>query len=166
MDTIAQLNALTKLVEFINPSKNDYRVTYKFFNRYKKLHANRVWYLSISPRDTRPIMIEDIPKDTRQMQIEVLGKGVGLFSLQYEFGVNLVNHQRRFGLSLEKLKPVSNFELKLKVCVSYISRLDYRSNMAIVEVNFPSGYTVDNDPISMVTGDSSIEVGNVRKKHK
>ncbi|KFB37482.1 hypothetical protein ZHAS_00004703 [Anopheles sinensis] len=78
--------------------------------------------------------------------------------MEYEYLVDLRNYKRQFDLSLEKLAPRSNDELKLKVCVRYRPELtNARSNMALVEVNLPSGYVADNNPISMTTGDSSIE---------
>uniref|UniRef100_A0A182LRP3 Alpha-macroglobulin receptor-binding domain-containing protein n=1 Tax=Anopheles culicifacies TaxID=139723 RepID=A0A182LRP3_9DIPT len=63
--------------------------------------------------------------------------------------LNLVNFKSQFTLDLKKQNTTSDYELRLRVCASFIPyQVERRSNMALIEVNLPSGFVADRNPIS------------------
>ncbi|XP_052895818.1 thioester-containing protein 1 allele S3-like [Anopheles moucheti] len=154
-DTFVGLKALTKLAEKISPSRNDYTIQLKF----KKTTR----YFPVSSQDINATNFVDIPADTKSMEINVGGIGFGMLQVIYQYSLNLVNFEKGFQLDLEKQNTGSDYELRLKVCANFKPKVsDSRSNMALVEVNFPSGYVVDRNPISEQTTVNPIENIEIR----
>uniref|UniRef100_A0A4Y0BE18 TEP1-F n=1 Tax=Anopheles funestus TaxID=62324 RepID=A0A4Y0BE18_ANOFN len=152
-NTFVGLKALTKLAEKISPSRNDYTIQLK----YKK--ATR--YFNINSQDINITNFEDIPEDTKSLEINVDGVGSGLLQVIYQYSLNLVDFEHRFHLAVTKLS--SDYELRLKVCTSFIPEFtDQRSNKALIEVYFPSGYVVDQNPISEQTSFNPIQNIEIR----
>ncbi|XP_058126754.1 thioester-containing protein 1 allele S3-like [Anopheles coustani] len=155
-DTFVGLKALTKLTETISPKKNDLTVELKA----EKTQKPKIFM--ITPEDIDTKYFNEISSDSRLFSIAVSGRGSALFTIQAEYTLDLRNHKKRFNLDVEKLRN-SNNELQMRICTSYIAQLsDNRSNMALVEVNFPSGYVVDNNPISNPTTITKIEKTLIR----
>uniref|UniRef100_A0AAG5D6V6 TEP1-F n=2 Tax=Anopheles atroparvus TaxID=41427 RepID=A0AAG5D6V6_ANOAO len=155
-DTFVGLKALTKLSEKITSARNDYTIQLRN-PKTKQLKTYR-----IAPENAEALTV-DIPSDVRILDVNVAGQGFGFFDVQYEYTVDMLNFNHRFNLTVEQFTYDSNYELKLKVCASFIPQLiNERSNMALVEVNFPSGYVVDNDPITNPTGDKPIRKIEIR----
>uniref|UniRef100_A0A182W9H3 TEP1-F n=1 Tax=Anopheles minimus TaxID=112268 RepID=A0A182W9H3_9DIPT len=139
-DTFVGLKALTKLAEKISPSRNDYTVTLR--------HSGRKQEFRVNSQDIGELQHADGVDDSLQMQIDVAGIGFGLLQVTYEYGIDLWNVSNRFNLEVEQTLTNAGARLQLEVCSSFIPKLsDERSNMALVEVNFPSGYTTDRDLI-------------------
>ncbi|XP_058126741.1 thioester-containing protein 1 allele S3-like [Anopheles coustani] len=154
-DTFVGLKALSKLSEAISPSKNDYTINVK----YNK-HTEATTTVKISQGITKPHTIA-IPSDARKITAYVGGVGFGLLDFKYEYTLDLRQYNHRFSLSVDKIS--SDYTLKLKICTSFVPRLiDERSNLALVEVNFPSGYVVDNTPISEATTANPIQKFDIR----
>ncbi|XP_053668783.1 thioester-containing protein 1 allele S3-like [Anopheles marshallii] len=154
-DSFVGLKALTKLAEKISPHRNDYVVQLKYKNTTQTFHINS--------QDIDITNFQDIPEDTKWMEITVGGIGFGLLEVIYQYSLNLVNFENRFKLILEKQNTGSDYELRLKVCAYFISKVsDERSNMALIEVNFPSGYVVDRNPISEQTTANPIQNTEIR----
>uniref|UniRef100_A0A182ME87 Alpha-macroglobulin receptor-binding domain-containing protein n=1 Tax=Anopheles culicifacies TaxID=139723 RepID=A0A182ME87_9DIPT len=154
-DTFVGLKALTKLAEKISPARNEYTVDL----RYKKKASS----FRINSQDIATQNFLDIPEDTKLLEINVGGIGFGLLQVVYQYSLNLENFKNRFTLVLDKQNTGSDYELRLRVCASFIPELaDSRSNMALVEVNFPSGYVVDRNPISEQTTVNPIQNIEIR----
>ncbi|XP_053670624.1 thioester-containing protein 1 allele S3-like [Anopheles nili] len=152
-DTFVGLKALTKLAEKISPARNAYSIQLKG----KKLNKN----FRVSSQDINNMQFLEIPSDTRALEIEVGGIGFGLFEVYYEYSLDLQNFAHRFELTLEKLS--ADYELRMRVCTKFKPMLaDEKSNMALVEVNFPSGYVVDKNAISDPTLVNPIKKTEIR----
>uniref|UniRef100_A0A182YIZ6 TEP1-F n=1 Tax=Anopheles stephensi TaxID=30069 RepID=A0A182YIZ6_ANOST len=154
-DTFVGLKALTKLAEKISPSRNDYTITLKYKRSVRNFYINS--------QDINITSYEDIPEDTRALEVNVGGIGFGLLQVIYQYSLNLVNFAHRFKLDLERQSTGSEYELRMRVCANFIPKMtDSRSNMALVEVNFPSGYVVDRSPISEQTTINPIQNIEIR----
>ncbi|KFB36265.1 hypothetical protein ZHAS_00003382 [Anopheles sinensis] len=152
-DTFVGLKALTKLAEVISPSRNNYFIQLKYKTQTKNFF--------VTSKDIGQLIFQDIPGDIEKLDISVAGLGFGLLNVKHQYAMDLRNYKHRFDLTLEKLNTSLDYELKLKICVSFIPNLIYeRSNMALVEVNFPSGYVVDPRPITEATMVNPIQVSS------
>uniref|UniRef100_A0A182SZH6 TEP1-F n=1 Tax=Anopheles maculatus TaxID=74869 RepID=A0A182SZH6_9DIPT len=149
-DTFVGLKALTKLAEKISPSRNDYTV--------QLWHSGRKKEFRVSSRDIGTLQHAEGIDDSSLMEINVAGIGFGLLQVAYEYSVDLRNVTNRFKLELQKTLTKAGQQLRLEVCSSFIPILsDGRSNMALVEVNFPSGYSVEQKPITEATKQNPIQ---------
>ncbi|KFB36268.1 hypothetical protein ZHAS_00003385 [Anopheles sinensis] len=154
-DTFVGLKALTKLAEVISPSRNDYFIQLEYKAQTKKF--------IVTSQDIVTQIFQDIPSDVKKIYISVAGMGFGLLDVKYEYATDLRNYKHRFDLTLEKLNTSLDYELKLKICVSFNPKhRNDRSNMALVEVNFPTGYIVDHNPITEATTVNPIQTIDVR----
>ncbi|XP_052891678.1 thioester-containing protein 1 allele S3-like [Anopheles moucheti] len=152
-DTFVGLKALTKLAEKISPSRNEYTVQLK---GTKPTQSKRITTITEHLRiNSGKIYLHNnktIPGDTQTLDVNVAGIGFGMFDVIYEYSLNLKNFKKQFNLKLKPQNTGSNYKLSLEVCVNFIPVLAYtRSNLATVEVNLPSGYVVDRNPISEQT---------------
>ncbi|KFB47009.1 thioester-containing protein I [Anopheles sinensis] len=155
-DTFAGLKALAKLAWKISPLRNDYTL------QLRNTKTNYQLFFYISPEKNEPHVV-DIPSSTRSLEINVAGLGFGVFDVKYEYAVDLKNFKKRFDLTVEKLNKNFNQELKLRICASFVPKLTTeRSDLALVEVTFPSGYVVDNDPITDATKVNPIKKTEIR----
>uniref|UniRef100_A0A4Y0BF80 TEP1-F n=1 Tax=Anopheles funestus TaxID=62324 RepID=A0A4Y0BF80_ANOFN len=158
-DTFVGLKALTKLAEKISPLRNDYTIQLNFKHRMSTKLPTK--HFRISSQDINITDFEDIPEETKSLEITVGGIGFGLLQVIYQYSLNLVNFEHRFHLTVTKLS--SDYELRLKVCTSFIPQLTHqRSNLAHIEVAFPSGYVVDQNPISEQTSFNPIQHTDIR----
>ncbi|KFB36267.1 hypothetical protein ZHAS_00003384 [Anopheles sinensis] len=148
------LKALTKLVTIISPLRNNYNIELMYEKEKKSI--------PITSPDLNKLSF-DIPSTVRDLGINVTGVGFGVFDVKYEYTQDLRNFIHRFNLTLEKLNTTSNYELKLKICASFIPKYSLeRSNQALVEVNFPSGYIVDRSLITDATNVNPYQAKEIR----
>ncbi|XP_049299713.1 CD109 antigen-like [Anopheles funestus] len=149
-DIFVGLTALTRFTTKTSPSRNNYTV----WLNYGKSPA----YFHISPQASNIIIYENIPEDIKLLEVNVEGIGVGLLQVTYQYSLNLLNFENRFMLDLEKQNTTSDDDLRLAVCANFIPKgSNERSHLALIEVNFPSGYVVDQNPISEQTSFNPIQ---------
>ncbi|XP_050093620.1 CD109 antigen-like [Anopheles aquasalis] len=149
-DTFVGLKALTKLSQKINPSKNDYnmQLTHEGVKKEYRVDTNSVG----------KFMLDDLPQTTRKISVNIAGQGSGFIQVAYKYLLNLVNFESSFKLAVNKSDTDSEAVLKLDICASFIPKLsDQRSNMALVEVNLPSGYITRTDLIQQKPGINPIK---------
>ncbi|XP_050079853.1 CD109 antigen-like [Anopheles maculipalpis] len=143
-DTFVGLKALAMLAEAISPLNNDYSIILQH-GRTRKLYKITSTLVDQQSRD-------ELTGDSRTLKVSVNGRGFGMFTIAYQYGIDVRNINRQFKLTLEKQFFNQDHTLLLKVCSSFIPLLAHsRSDLALVEVNFPSGYVVDRDSIVDIT---------------
>lgn len=159
-DTFIGLKALTKLADVISPLKNDYSVDLKI---PRKNIQDMTKHFKIYKDTINTQIYNDIPQDVKQITAVIGGQGMALITVRCEYSLELKSHRKGFNLTMEKLPTNSAFELKMRICTNFIPQLSTeRSNMALVEVTFPSGYVVDNNPISNAAGITKIQNIEIR----
>uniref|UniRef100_A0A4Y0BEZ7 TEP1-F n=1 Tax=Anopheles funestus TaxID=62324 RepID=A0A4Y0BEZ7_ANOFN len=154
-DTFVGLMALTKLAEKISSSRNEYDLNLKVKNLTQHSHINSEYNYRIYDRK--------LPPDTESLEINIVGTGVGLMEVIYEYSLSLVHFEQRFKLDLEQQINNSSDELRQKLCVSFIpTALNSACEVAMIEVNLPNGYAVDQNPISEQTTFNPIQKTDIR----
>uniref|UniRef100_A0A2M4B9M7 TEP1-F n=2 Tax=Anopheles marajoara TaxID=58244 RepID=A0A2M4B9M7_9DIPT len=149
-DTFVGLKALTKLSQKINPSMNDYSMTLTYDSVRREYRFNS--------ENKGKFAMNDIPEAARKLSVNIAGQGSGFIQLAYKYLLNLKNFEKSFKLAVTKSDTDSEAYLKLDVCASFIPKLaDQRSNMALIEVNLPSGYITRADLIQQKPGINPIK---------
>ncbi|EFA04694.1 CD109 antigen-like Protein [Tribolium castaneum] len=102
-----------------------------------------------------------LPKDIREVNVTAQGKGLAVFRVSYEYNMNVTGPWPMFTLDPQVDKNSNKDHLQVSICTGFVSRNlseTPESNMAVMEVNLPSGFTADIDSLP------SLEVSqNVQK---
>jgi len=137
-DTTVALTALKefskKMKVFDRDSKIDLRYTY----------ANAVRSLKIDSAQATILNKRILPGDTREVKLRATGTGIGLVQVGYEFNVDVVGAWPSFVVNPQVFRPSTQDHLQVTVCANYIQGGSAKSsNMAVMEVNLPSGFTAN-----------------------
>lgn len=150
-DTIVGLQALAKLSSSIFVTDNDIHISVKSPTQSQvEFHLNSQNSMILQKHE-----LSSLPK---YFEINAFGTGLGLLQISYKYNLPIAN-QVRFTLT-PKLMEASNKEfLHLSICTNFISdSFDNKSNMAVMEVSLPSGFTFDSDHLPSLKSSERVKV--------
>ncbi|XP_053693028.1 thioester-containing protein 1 allele R1-like [Sabethes cyaneus] len=140
-DTFVGLKALAKFAAKTSGHRNNYRVRLRHT-------PNKHYTFDIDKQKSMAIQEQDLPNHIRFLDVEISGIGNGFFQVAYEYYQNIQQTKPSFNLDVKMLNTTTYHEQHLQICVKYIPKESYdRSNMALVEVFFPSGLIVETDGV-------------------
>ncbi|KRT80931.1 hypothetical protein AMK59_6126 [Oryctes borbonicus] len=152
-DTRMALMALSRLVLRLSVETN-MQITYQ----YRQQDSNK---FSINKNTAIIVQEAKLRNDARVINITAEGKGIALVKVNYQYNMNVTGPWPMFTLDPQIDKNSNEHHLQLSICTAFVSRNlseNSVSNMAVMEVNLPSGFTVDVDSLP------SLEVSqNVQK---
>ncbi|KAJ3654530.1 hypothetical protein Zmor_013712 [Zophobas morio] len=103
----------------------------------------------------------ELPRTSREVNVTAQGRGLALFRVSYQYNMNVTGPWPMFTLDPQVDKNSNKDHLQISICTGFVSRnlsVSPESNMAVMEVNLPSGFTADVDSLP------SLEVSqNVQK---
>ncbi len=109
---------------------------------------NTVRRLEISAEASTLLQRRILLPETTEIQLRASGGGIGLVQVGYQFNVAVNGAWPSFVVNPLVFKATSPNQLKLSVCTHFIREgAGASSNMAVMEVNLPSGFTVDKDSL-------------------
>lgn len=135
-DTVLGLQALTEMSKVMYAKDTNINFTLRNQN-------NEEIIMSIGERQKR-ILSDKLAPYTKEVQVSATGKGVASFQISCQYKVKLENFTEFFEVNIDAKKQNDNL-LKIHICVKTINR--NISNMAIMEVNLPSGYKYHHGPV-------------------
>ncbi|EDW11959.1 Thioester-containing protein 5, isoform A [Drosophila mojavensis] len=140
-DTVAGLQALIQFAKTsgYEPARWDVFVSN---------HGQREKTEKLSLTEDNDLLLQTVefPQGTKSLSYESKGTGAALLQISYQY--NIVEKEPKPSFKIQAvIKPDSPpAKLELSVCVEYVEEGKAKaSNMAILEVSLPSGYTVDED---------------------
>ncbi|XP_055547416.1 thioester-containing protein 1 allele S3-like [Wyeomyia smithii] len=146
-DTFVGLKALTKFAAKTSAHRNDYRV--KIHHPPNKFHT-----FDIDKKKSMVIQELDLPNYIRNLDVKIEGIGNGFFQVAYEYYQNIQQTKPSFKLDVEMLNTTTYHVQHLQICVKYVPKEAYvNSNMALVEVFFPSGLVAEEDAVEDLSGE-------------
>ncbi|KXJ75385.1 hypothetical protein RP20_CCG011856 [Aedes albopictus] len=140
-DTVVGLQALAKLAAKISTKNNDVTVVVTYNeNQQKEMKVNA---------DNNMILQKfELPPSAKNIDIKATGRGFAVVSLGYKYNMNVTGEWPRFVLDPQVNKNSNQDYLHLTVCTNFVpSAGQNKSNMAVMEVGFPSGFTADSDTL-------------------
>uniref|UniRef100_A0A8D8UYD5 TEP1-F n=1 Tax=Cacopsylla melanoneura TaxID=428564 RepID=A0A8D8UYD5_9HEMI len=137
-DTIIGLYALSKLGENIISRNNDISVSYKYLNGQSS-------EIKINRGNNMILQKNELPKKTRAVNITASGSGFAVVYISYQYNINVTGAWPLFTLDPQVDKNSDSNHLQLSICSGFVGEGD--SNMAVMEVSLPSGFTVDSDAL-------------------
>uniref|UniRef100_A0A3F2Z148 TEP1-F n=1 Tax=Anopheles minimus TaxID=112268 RepID=A0A3F2Z148_9DIPT len=143
-DTVVGLQALSKMAAQLSSTEADVSVKVMVPNSQEKL-------LSVNKDNLLVLQKHELPANTRKLDMMATGTGCTLFQLSYKYNIRDADNSPRFTL-LPAAKRGSNKScIDLTVVTSFIPKEDQAiSNMAVMEVDMPSGFVVESDALQQL----------------
>ncbi|XP_018336565.1 CD109 antigen-like isoform X2 [Agrilus planipennis] len=152
-DTVLGLYAIYKLVSKLSV-KPSVEIQYSF-------NKNVIGRFKINENSAMIVQKASMPNNVDKINITAQGSGVALFRVTYKYNVNVTGPWPLFTLDPQVDKNSNANHLQLSICTGFVSpnlTQNQESNMAVMEVTLPSGFTADVDSLP------SLEVSqNVQK---
>ncbi|KAI5743739.1 hypothetical protein M8J77_021636 [Diaphorina citri] len=137
-DTVIGLYALAQLAEKVLARNNDISISFKYLNgQSSEMSVNRL--------NNMILQKNELPKKTRAVNMTATGSGFAVVYISYQYNINVTGAWPMFTLDPQVDKNSDSNHLQLSICSGFIGEGD--SNMAVMEVSLPSGFTVDSDAL-------------------
>ncbi|XP_053673860.1 thioester-containing protein 1 allele R1-like [Anopheles nili] len=140
-DTVVGLQALAKLAAMITSPNNDVTITVK-------INENQEKRMAVNNENGMILQKYEMPSAARNIEIQAAGSGFAVVQLSYKYNMNVTGEWPRFVLDPQVNANSNPDHLHLSVCTSFVPSAGQNvSNMAVMEVGFPSGFTADSDTL-------------------
>ncbi|KAK7574336.1 hypothetical protein V9T40_011527 [Parthenolecanium corni] len=136
-DTIIAIYALSQLSEIMSPKRVNLIVNVTTDDANHKFTVNEENSMAFQKYEVHPTV--------RNISISSFGTGFSVIYVSYQYNVNVTGEWPLFNLDPQLTKSSTANHMQLSVCTSFVG--GNNSNMAVMEVNLPSGFTVDTDAI-------------------
>ncbi|XP_070505052.1 CD109 antigen-like [Chironomus tepperi] len=150
-DTVVGLQALSKLATKIHVADSDLQIV------VKPEHASGAT-INVNSDNSLILQKYELPSKARHFEVSATGKGFSILQISYKYNLDNSGKYPRFVLN-PKVDESSNKEyLDLHVCTNFVpDSQTARSNMAVMEVSLPSGFTFDNDHLSELMATENVK---------
>ncbi|XP_075152783.1 CD109 antigen-like isoform X4 [Haematobia irritans] len=94
-----------------------------------------------------------LPKSTRHVAVTATGEGSSLIQLSYRYNLASKDKKPSFAIKQERMKSPNPQQLLMNICAEYQPQGETElkeSNMAVMEISLPSGYTADHDDFDKI----------------
>jgi CD109 antigen len=148
-DTILSIQALAKFASrlYVKKTDIDVAISYDLDGLYN-VKVNR----------ESDLQNYELPRNTKSIKFDCKGTGFAVAQVSYKYYVLIPEPAPSFNLDI-KLPESLTKNLNLTICTSFVANASIKkSNMAIVEVAFPSGYTFDRDTLEKLRKTSDVSV--------
>lgn len=140
-DTVVGLYALSKLAEKLSTKSNDIAVTITY-------EGGGQSQMNINLANAMILQKHVLPRKTRVVNITATGTGFAIIQVSSHYNLNVTGAYPLFRLDPQVDRNSNDNHLQLSICSAFVPTRDANeSNMAVMEVNLPSGFTVDRDSL-------------------
>lgn len=140
-DTVVGIQAMSRVAAIMYSPKTEINVTIQ--------HSDDKWTMfSVNKTNALLLMTENLPQSERHFKITATGEGFSIFQISYQYNIDtLANEIYKFNISpVSVSKTINKSTFCLEVCTNNIpDEENIKSNMTVMEVNFPSGCTFRTD---------------------
>lgn len=151
-DTCVGLQALSKLAMKIYVPDSQVDIALK----YEKGQETK---LNVNAANALILQKYELPPDARNFEVSASGHGFGILQLSYKFNLSDSGEWPRFILQPEVIEQSNKNLLHLTVSANYVADVSsQKSNMAVMEVSFPSGFIFDADHLKTLKSTPKVKV--------
>lgn len=154
-DTVSGLQALIQFAKKsgYEPAKWDVSIS------NKGLHE-KTEKLSVNEDNDLLLQTVEFPQGTKSLSYEAKGTGAALVQISYQYNIVEKDPKPSFSINVEKSAQAA--KLVLAVCVEYVEEGKAKaSNMAILEVSLPSGYTAEEESFKDIQAIEGVRVNTL-----
>ncbi|XP_061386555.1 thioester-containing protein 1 allele R1-like [Musca vetustissima] len=144
-DTVVGLQALVQhSIKYKVSGNVNVRVNYTSFGEDKGVV--KAGEMIVDENNIKVLQTKELPKSTRNMEIRV--SGMGNIFLQFYYHYYIADRDSFQYFQIEpKVELLNPGELSLEICFSFIGANATSTNMVVMEVNLPSGFSADEKDI-------------------
>ncbi|XP_069677480.1 CD109 antigen-like isoform X2 [Periplaneta americana] len=140
-DTVIGLHSLAKLAEKISSSAVDISASFSY-------PGGSPVNMKINKVNAMILQKQELPAKVRKIDISASGSGFAIVQVSYRYNLNVTGAWPLFTLDPQVDKNSDRNHLQLSICSGFVgSRGVNESNMAVMEVTLPSGFTVDTNAL-------------------
>ncbi|XP_015122489.1 CD109 antigen isoform X1 [Diachasma alloeum] len=140
-DTVVGIYALSKLGERLLTKNNNIAITINYEGGGRST-------MNINGANAMILQKHVLPKKTRVVNITASGNGFAIIQVSTQFNLNVTGAWPLFTLDPQVDKNSNENHLQLSICSGFVpTKESNESNMAVMEVSLPSGFTVDRDSL-------------------
>lgn len=151
-DTVVGLQALSKLAAKIYVPNNNVQINMEY-------SEGTAAQLSVNPGNSLILQKYDLPSNVKDIEVTANGRGFAILQISYRYNLNVTGAWPRFVLDPQVNRNSNKDFLQLTVCTSFVpDNFTEKSNMAVMEVTFPSGFTFDTDTIPFLRDTERVKV--------
>ncbi|XP_057670871.1 thioester-containing protein 1 allele R1-like [Diorhabda carinulata] len=158
-DTVVGLQALYKIVtRLASPTNIQIEFEYGRGGNGK---------FSVNKNNLMIQQIVEIEKSTREVNLTAQGTGLAVFQVSYQYNSNVTGPWPMFTLDPQVDKSSDSYHLQLSICVGFVDQNltnSKESNMAVMEVTLPSGFTADIDALPSLELSENVQKVETRNK--
>lgn len=155
-DTVVGLQALAKIAMKIYVPNSKFSVALK---HDEQILAN----LEASEENALILQKHELPSTSRDIEVSAQGQGFGVLQIAYQYNVNINDEWPRFILRTEVHGNSNKEFLHLVVCTRFVpDEMADKSNMAVMEVSLPSGFTFDTDSLPELAATEKVRVSALK----
>ncbi|XP_005191892.1 murinoglobulin-2 isoform X2 [Musca domestica] len=143
-DTVVGLQALIQFAKLADyePAKMVVNVASKGGDKEKQETLNLT--------EENDILYQNVEMPDKTKSIDFTAKGTGTAMVQVAYQYNILEkEQPSFTITTEKQQTAQKSALLINVCVEYTGEGE-ASNMAVLEINTPSGYVVEDESLAAI----------------
>jgi len=141
-DTYVALLALTEYSKkFEVQNRNtDMNIQYEFLGTVRRF--------KVTSESATTMQKRILPEETREVKIQATGNGVSVIEVGYQYNLKVTAAWPSFVVNPLVTKVSDSNHMQLTVCVHFIEKTNATgSNMAVMEVSLPSGFTANTDSL-------------------
>uniref|UniRef100_A0A1A9W1S3 TEP1-F n=1 Tax=Glossina brevipalpis TaxID=37001 RepID=A0A1A9W1S3_9MUSC len=161
-DTVVALQALINFAEKFSSQTTNLQLSFNY-------GQNAVTTLTVNAENALRLQNYELPNNIKNITISASGTGIALAQVTYRYNTNVTRAWPRFVLDPTVNRNSHSDYLHLSACTSFIPAEGGadRSNMAVMEINLPSGFVVDTDTLPTLESSERIKVfNNIAEKEK
>ncbi|KNC22912.1 hypothetical protein FF38_00373 [Lucilia cuprina] len=151
-NTVVGLQALIKFAEkYI--AGGDHKMTISFKALDEEGKETTKGSFSVDKENSLILQTHVLPKSSRQLTLEANGEGSSLVQLSYRYNLANKDDKPSFNINHTILSTDYPSLLQMDVCTEFVpgANIDLKeSNMAIMEIYLPSGFTADTDKFDTI----------------
>jgi CD109 antigen len=151
-DTVVGLHALSKFAAKIGGSVKNLAVKFE-------TNEKQVEMFDVTKQNSLVLQKSEISPETKKVLIKATGQGSCLAQVSYKYNVSSVEMKEQFKIdvNIAKMEGLKKWEILLST--SFIpDAITKVSNMALMEVVFPSGYILDYDTLQQLEETKKVKV--------
>ncbi|XP_076663393.1 CD109 antigen isoform X2 [Andrena cerasifolii] len=140
-DTVIGIQALAQLGEKLATRNNSVSITFMY-------EGGGQSQMNINPDNSMILQKQALPRKSRLVNVTATGNGFALVQISFQYNLNVTGAWPLFTLDPQVDKNSNANHLQLSICSGFVPTKEANeSNMVVMEVSLPSGFTVDRDSL-------------------
>ncbi|XP_044316037.1 CD109 antigen [Drosophila rhopaloa] len=159
-DTVVGLQALLMFAERFSSQGNNLQIGFHYGEGAETI-------INVNAENSLALQTVELPNNLKNLSVSATGRGMAFAQVSYQYNTNVTSAWPRFVLDPTVNRNSHADYLHLSACASFVSvvgEAEQRSNMAVMEVQLPSGFVVDRD--TLPTLESSERIKKVETQNR